>query len=146
MAKFKITPEQYQEVLSKLTLQEIRLISSNMKFTEENNENALELVIDEKLNFQDSGDVVSFLSSFKLVANGKSNEKEAISIDCVYKAVYSKSTDVKISKDFVEIFENTSLGIILWPYFREHIHTNISKMNMPPLVLPMKRVLTGGEK
>ena len=143
MAKYKLTPEQYQEILVKLTLQEIRLISSNMKFIEEDNENALELIIDEKLTHQDSGDIVNFFSSFSLIASGKSNKKEVILIDCVYKAVYSKSTDVKISKDFVEIFENTSLGIILWPYFREHIHTNISKMNMPPLVLPMKRILIG---
>ena len=97
MVKYKLTPEQYQEILVKLTLQEIRLISSNMKFIEEDNENALELIIDEKLTHQDSGDIVNFFSSFSLIASGKSNKKEVILIDCVYKAVYSKSTDVKIS-------------------------------------------------
>jgi len=64
------------------------------------------------------------------------NEKEAfLNITAKYRIILSVSD--KLPKEFWDLYLNTSMQLILFPYFREFVQNTTSRMNIPPLTLPI---------
>jgi preprotein translocase subunit SecB len=42
-----------------------------------------------------------------------------------------------MTKDYFEVFAQVNLPVNTWPYFREFVHSTISRMGLPPVVLPL---------
>lgn len=139
--KPKISPEDYKEILSSLELKTLFLKDLNTVYSEENLSQALGLDIKEKTNFSQEGRNLSI--SFKFLLKAKDSEKDgaAISITATYIVQYIQNRDIVVTDDFMKVFHEMTLGMLLWPYFRELTSNLVYRMNLPPLVLPLRKRL-----
>jgi preprotein translocase subunit SecB len=42
-----------------------------------------------------------------------------------------------MTKDYFGVFVQVNLPVNTWPYFREFVHSTVSRMGLPPVVLPL---------
>ena len=138
--KPKISPADYSEILSSLDLKTLFLKDIKAEYKEENLSQALVLDIKEKYDFKQEGRNLNI--SFKFLLKAKENDKEgaAISLTATYLVQYIQNNDITVTSDFMEVFHKMTLGMLLWPYFRELTSSTIYRMNLPPLVLPLRKI------
>jgi len=137
--KPKISPEDYRNIIESLDLDTLYVIELNSKFSETEVASGLNLNIDDSYSFEQTDSVLKVYYTFKLSAKNESKENDAISIKAKYVVRYTLSKQVEITKDFMKIFTEISIGMLLWTYFRELVNNNIYRMGMPQLVLPLKK-------
>jgi len=106
---------------------------------EENASDRLSLKIDEANSFVQDGNLLKISYSYKFSAKDEVKEEAAISINVKYTVVYTLTKEVQITKDFMKVFSDLTLGMLLWPYFRELITNIIYRMGYPHLVLPLRK-------
>lgn len=138
--KPKISPEDYREILSSLELKTLFLKDIKAEYKEEYLSQALDLDIKEKIDFKQDGRNVSFSFKFVLKAKDSNQESAAISLTATYVVQYLQNKDITVTNDFMEVFHKMTLAMLLWPYFRELTSSTIYRMNLPPLVLPMRKL------
>jgi len=90
-------------------------------------------------SFEQDKNNLSITYTYKLTARDEKMEKPALSIQADYSIKYEIRREVTISKEFMKIFTDLTLSMLLWTYFRELVNNMVYRMGMPPLVLPMKR-------
>ena len=138
--KPKISPQDYKEILSSLELKTLFLKDIKAENKEENLSQALILDIKDKVDFKQDGRNVSFNYKFTLKAKDPDKEGAAISLTATYTVLYTQNCDIAITADFVDVFDKMTLGMLLWPYFRELTSNTIYRMNLPPLVLALRKI------
>jgi preprotein translocase subunit SecB len=138
--KPKITPEEYRNILSAIELDTLYLIDLNSKQNEEISCPNLQLDIQEKHTFAQEGSILKINYSYKLAALEENTEASAFTMSAKYVIRYNLIKDVAITKDFMSVFSEMTLGMLLWPYFRELVNNTIYRMGLPPLVLPLKKI------
>ncbi|HPC36668.1 MAG TPA: protein-export chaperone SecB [Candidatus Marinimicrobia bacterium] len=136
MEKFKLSVNEYKNILKSIQLQEISLKSLNANKSEEFIDNKLELSYKEHARHISDEKYIVFDYKFSLVAKSSVKEKAAIKIVVEFAIKYSNPENINIDPEFYEIFPNASLKYMVWPYFREIVQSIISRMNLPPLTLP----------
>jgi len=136
--KPKISPEDYRRILESLDLDTINIVEVNSKLREEFVSSSLQLFIDDKYTFEQDKTVLRVYFSYKLTAKDDSKADNAFVIYTKYLVKYKINKDVSISKEFMKVFSELTLGMLLWPFFRELINNTIYRMGMPPLILPLK--------
>jgi hypothetical protein len=139
--KPKISPQEYRVILESLELTSISLFETSTKLREENISKSLSLVIEEKSTFDQVGNTLNILYNYKLTAQGQENAEPAIIIIAKYSIKYKISKEVTITKDFMKIFSDLTVSMLLWTYFREYVNNTVYRMGMPPLVLGLKKRL-----
>jgi preprotein translocase subunit SecB len=137
--KPKITPDEYRSVLNSLELDTLILIELKSKLKEEFISPKLGLSFKEKNTFQQEGNTLKVYYSFNLTAKDDAKEEPGISIDAKYVVLYSISKEIIVSNEFMRIFCDLTVSMLLWTYFRELVNNVVYRMGMPPLVLPLKR-------
>ena len=138
--KPKISPEEYRRILENVRLDTLYLMDLITKYEEGFISNSLNLDIKEKYKFIQNEQILTVYYEYKLSAKDDSFEKAALNLKVKYIVKYDIMRDLMISKEFMDIFSDLTLSLLLWPYFRELVNNMIYRMGMPPLVLPMKRI------
>lgn len=137
--KPKISPEAYREILSALELDTLYLNEINSKFREDCVGKKLLLNIDETNTFNQESNTLKVIYSYKLTAKDASLEEAAITIHAKYVVKYRVMKEVLISKDFMRVFSDLTINMLLWTYFRELVSNLVYRIGMPPLTLPLKK-------
>lgn len=137
--KPKISPEDYRNILEALELSTLFVTELNSKLKEENATESLRLNIDESNSFVQEGNLLKIVYGYKFIAKDDTKEEAAISINVKYNVVYTLSKEALVTKDFMKVFSDLTLGMLLWPYFRELIYNTIYRMGYPQLVLPLRK-------
>ncbi len=138
--KPSISPEKYNIILKHLSLNDIRLKDLNSKFDETLMQGNLILDVREKHKFKQEVDFLSIFYQFHFTAKDELVEKPAIEIKATYLVTYKVAEGIKVTKEFMKIFSELTIGFLLWPYFRELTNNITYRMGIPPVVLPMKRI------
>ena len=138
--KPKISPEDYREILSSLDLKTLFLKDLKADYNDEFLSQALNLEIKEKIEFKQDGRNVNFTFRFILKAKDSDKNDAAISLTATYIVQYLQNKEIEVTKDFTDVFHKMTLGMLLWPYFRELTSSTIYRMNLPPLVLPLRKL------
>ncbi len=138
--KPKISPEEYQSILETISLQNIRLVQINAKLNEDFLGDNLTLNLHEDYKFEQNNNELIFYYTYRLSIIGP-DENPAVKITAKYRITYHIESNIRVPRDFVKIFVNLTLSLLLWTYFRELVSNLIYRMGLPPLTLPMKRVL-----
>jgi preprotein translocase subunit SecB len=138
--KPKISPENYNRIIKSLNLTKIYYTEIHASCEDKELDPHLNLSITEKSSFIQKDKTLEIIYSHNLLGTSKNNEKPSITIKAKYKIVYSINSDAQITKDFMDVFSNLTLGMTVWPYFRELVSSMLSRMNLPPLTLPMKKI------
>lgn len=137
--KPKISPEEYREILSSLDLKTLFLKDLNTDYKEEYLSQALGLDIKEKANFSQEGRNLNISFKFQLKAKDSDKDGAAIAITATYIVQYIQNSDIIVTDEFMKVFHEMTLGMLLWPYFRELTSNLVYRMNLPPLVLPLRK-------
>jgi len=137
--KPKISPEDYKNILDALELSTLFVHELNSKFKEENTSESLRLKIDETNSFVQDSNLLKITYSYKFTAKDDAKDDDTISINVKYTVIYTLSKEIQITKDFMKVFSDLTLGMLLWPYFRELITNTIYRMGFPQLVLPLRK-------
>jgi len=141
MKKPEISPEEYTDVLSSISLSQILLNdSSAKKYEVKSKGGAIDLDISMKLGYEQNANEVNFVTAYKLegVKRSEGAEEKVFTITASFQLSYMKTKEVEITKEFVNVFKNNSIELVSWPYFREFVQNMISRMGFPPLTLPSK--------
>lgn len=137
--KPKITPEEYRNILEALELDTLYLSELNTKFKEDFISSNLRLGIEEKNTFVQEDSTLKVFYSFKLTASDETKTEPAIYIFVKYTVRYKILKEILITKEFIKVFSDITIGMLLWAYFRELVNNTTYRMGMPPLVLPLKK-------
>lgn len=135
----KISSEDYKRILSLIELKSVQLKDVKAEYKEENTSAELILNFAEKLNYSQDERCLKILFNFQLKAKNKDTKTVPILINTTYVIQYDKIDEVEITDDFIEVFHEMTLVMLLWPYFRELISNIIYRMNLPPLILPLRK-------
>lgn len=139
--KNKISPAEYNKILPLLDLTNIYLTMINAELTEDNIGKGMEISLLESSEYKQSKKILLVDYKIEFTANNNEIKQSAVSIKTNFRMEYSISDDTVISKDFMEVFLPLSVSIQIWPYFREIIQNTICKMNLPGLVLPLRKTM-----
>lgn len=135
----KITPEEYRHILETLELSSLYLVESSMKLREEFFSNTLNIEIEEKNTFKQEGTMLTVYYNYRLTAKNLEVAEPAIAITAHYAVKYQISKELVISKEFMKVFSELTVSMLLWTYFREYVNNCVYRMGMPPLVLGLKK-------
>jgi len=141
MKKPVISPEEYANILSSMSLSQILLNDcSSKKYEVKSKGGAIDLDISMKLGYEQNASEVSFITTYKLdgVKRSEGTEEKVFAITASFQLSYMKTKEIEITKEFVNVFKDNSIELVSWPYFREFVQNMISRMGFPPLTLPSK--------
>ena len=143
MKKNQLSPEEYSNILSSINLASIVLNDCNTKRYEVKSKGGMvNLDITMKLKYNQDTSNAYFIATYKLdgVKEKESEgEKESVfTISASFLLTYTKTKEIEMPKDFVDIFKQNGIELVSWPYFREFVQNMITRMGYPPLTLPNK--------
>jgi hypothetical protein len=77
--------------------------------------------------------------AFKAVT--EADHREVISITCRFEATYDLTEGFEPSAQQIAAFKEGNAVFNCWTYFREFVHSSVSRMNYPPPTLPFLRMV-----
>lgn len=135
--KPKISPEEYRKILAGVNLIEISLkesktfINKDIKPTTD-----LEISIKDESHFEKEGDgVINILQRYELDARKPKSKSRYVQISLTF--LLRMNSKEPFTEDFFSIYKEVSLQLNTWPFFREFVHSMTSRMNIPPMTLPL---------
>lgn len=132
-----ISPAQYREFLSKVQIAELSLkkVSSEIfkeKFLPENKPT---VSISDSYNITSSDKNIKIESSFELKVTVDKSEEIILFLNALHEIILIPES--KFPSPFWNIYKSATLPLKIWPYFRELVQNITSRMNIPPLTLPI---------
>jgi preprotein translocase subunit SecB len=76
-----------------------------------------------------------------LVLRGFREESVLLDISARIEAVYSVSQDSSFSEYQLRFFAKANGMLNVWPYWRDFVQSSVTRAGLPPLTLPLFRVL-----
>ncbi len=138
-SEFPISPQEYKEELRFIHLKEIRLDSCSAKIRRERlgeTNRPLKVEVKSRTRYQILKETIAVLTdNFSLIGTQSTKRKYAIKIECEFSVIIEKEKGF-LKKEFLETYLKLNLEILLWPYFREFIHSMTNRMGIPPIILP----------
>ena len=136
--KKRISPEKYGEILKDLKFNSIYLKEANFFIDREYyfiNEK-IELKISDEAEFQKKKEgTIDVFHNYKLHAFAIDSESKLLSIECNFCLNFTSKKE--FSSEFFEVFKDINMPINSWPFFREFVFNATSRMNIPPLTIPL---------
>lgn len=130
----KIPPQEYKRILDGIQLENILIKNINAKIDHEILKEGLKININDKSSYTETEDGFVVEDKFSLSSLNK-DRKIALKIECTY--ILSFTSSCKITQDFFDVYKEISLPLNVWPFFREIVNSMTSRMNIPPLTLPL---------
>lgn len=133
----KLKPEAYSKLLKNVGLDEIYLVNSSCEIKRDLllKKTSINISVndDYKMNFKSNP--VYDCVKFDLVVTIADTNQPFLTISATYHVSFKIKG--KIPPEFWVIYENVALPNQVWVYFRELIQNFTSRMNIPPLTLPL---------
>jgi preprotein translocase subunit SecB len=130
----KISPEEYRKILNGIDLKNILL--SDLKATIKHELLSEDMKIGIKEDAQYSYEEDELIVKNKYVLTAKNKEKKTVlKIEGSFIVIFESQSE--IDDNFFNIYKEISLPLNVWPFFRELVNSTTSRMNIPPLTLPL---------
>jgi preprotein translocase subunit SecB len=134
------TSSDYNEFVEGLSLVRMRLTEMKAESAiSEPPEEGVKIAVQEdaEVQWEEGSNECEFTYSILLEIQPLENEDEALaSIECTYVLDFESETIPE--KEDLDIFSKHNLWSIVWPYFREIVYSTLAKMELPPLLLPIR--------
>jgi hypothetical protein len=87
-------------------------------------------------------DRLRVLAKYRLVARRgpRKTPAPALRLAVTFEILYKIPPDPQPSPEEISAFCNTNAMLNSWPYWREFVQNTVSRMNLPPLTLPLFRL------
>ena len=133
--EFTISPQEYEKILKGVEIQSISLIDLLYKCERDeiaNNQVKLGLKSDATIVKQENG--IAFVE-FNFALTGTVNRKNVLKIAGKHLAEFS--TLDEMTDEFLEVFKDYSLRLLMTPYLRDLFYNMSMRSNMPGIILPL---------
>ncbi|MDI6766122.1 MAG: hypothetical protein QME52_04790 [Bacteroidota bacterium] len=136
-SKPKLSPEDYRKILGGVNLIEISLKESKTFVNKDiRSTTDLEIGIRDESHFeQEKEGVINILQRYELDARKPKSKSRYIQISLTF--LVRMNCKEPFTEDFFSIYKEVSLQLNTWPFFREFVHSMTSRMNIPPMTLPL---------
>jgi hypothetical protein len=84
--------------------------------------------------------------SLKAKRDPDKNPIVALDVRATFELLYKLPEDLKPSEGEISAFCNTNALLNSWPYWREFTQSMISRMNLPPLTMPLFRFAPSSQR
>lgn len=135
-----ISPEQYRELLEGLGLENINLVECHAEINhdilwgEASQMTPVRVGLEQGVvRWEQKDDTLTFWHGYQL--RGKVKRKQVLRVEAIYLVRYT--TKQPVSAEFVHIFQQSTLILTTYPYFRELVDSTTRRMGIPPITLPM---------
>ncbi len=142
-ARENIKPKLYSDLLESLELRDIYLTGAKATLRSRDMGDKNTWQLNESTNLL-SNDGSKAIVEVVYDLTARSGRLILVKLEVKY-AVEFCSTK-KLPEDFFTLYNAYSLPLQTFPYFRECANTLFSRMGIPPLVLPLRKFLVGGNK
>ncbi len=142
--EYNISPEDYQEILKDLEIRSLSLVDlsySCLKDEVEKNPVKLDLKTDASLKKQAEG-IATIIYNFTLT--GMIKQKSALKISGKYFVEFNTVSEV--TKEFLEVFKEYSLRLLMTPYLRDLFYNLSMRSDLPGIVLPLMKFFPTDKK
>ena len=137
-------------VSDRVSIESVRLISSNclQAPVAGRGKNSLEIVCDVKTKVDKEKGYIFVFPAFQLKAFPlKKNIKEpSMVIEATFLIVYKAESLDGLKQNNFEAFAQTNGVYNAWPYWRELVQNTIARMSLPPLTIPVFRLVKNNKK
>lgn len=101
----------------------------------------LEVNIEHQSIGQIRADLLDVDLTFRLVAvRNEEQNPPALEIRSVFRLTYGLPKAFQASQQEIQAFSVTNSMLNSWPYWREVVQSTVTRMGLPPLVLPLYRI------
>lgn len=137
LEKPRISPEDYKKIIKGIDLISISMKESKSFLNLDTKiSSELNINIKDEASFETKDNNEVFVFHKYVVDARKPNSKSRfIQIDVTF--LIRLSSKENFTDDFFDIYKNVSLHLNTWPYLREFINQMTSRMNVPPLTIPL---------
>lgn len=133
----KLSPFRYKKILEKIELNEIILLEVSAKRYPTHVREGMNLQIKHEPQFVKRNEQeFDIIDSY--IVTAKVSKKNIFKVKLVWLLHFT--TKIEVNEDFYEIYAEQSLILNTYPYVREMIHSLTNKMDVPPLLLPLKKI------
>lgn len=140
MNKYKLSPQEYKQILSKIELESITLVETRSKYSETSFNDNIDISIKETSKHIIDKDFLKIYAICNFTIKSKETEEEVLKLMVKYKLDFKYDTEAEsINDEFIKILTDNTIKITVWPYFRQELSNIVSKMNLPSFILPLKR-------
>jgi len=130
----KMTPQEYRTILDDIELQSLYLKKLESFISHEQIGEGMSIAIKDQSTYSNTNE--GFIVESRYTLNAKNQQKKIVlKVDCVYSIIFKSSKNINDS--FFDIYKDLSLPLNVWPFFREMVNAITSRMNIPPLTLPL---------
>lgn len=138
----RVKPEKYNRFLKGLELRSIYLKRGMADFKTESfdvvqkpamkirGSSTYRMMKQKKLRIEDN---------YILTIRRKGQHQTDIKMECCFVLLFD--TQEKMTDDVFEIFSTINLPLNTYPYFREFVHSFTSRLGLPSLVLPLRKMV-----
>jgi len=137
----KIKPEIYRKILMGLDLRKIYIRNFSGGIKSDVIGKVLSVnITSSRANFVTKDEnLIEILQDWTVIAKEKKSQKECLNISVTY--CLNMHSKENFTKEFLEVYQKTSLPLNVWPFVREFINNMTARMNLPPLTLPLFKML-----
>jgi len=137
-ARPKVSPKEYREFIKGVELLGIIVKESQARRLADKIDisRRVDLNTNERADFrQGDGNACFVQHHYDLSMNYNGEHDKLLEVRCTFELALR--TARPMTKDYFEVFAQVNLPVNTWPYFREFVHSTISRMGLPPVVLPL---------
>ncbi len=136
--EYPITPKEYQSILQGLEFVNASLVSLKYESKPGNLEKPVKIGLSTKTEIKNkANDKVVLSINFKLT--GKSENRTVMAISGEYFLDYISKKE--FTAEFLEVYNDISLKVLIWPYLRELFANITQRSNIAPFVLPLLKFM-----
>ncbi len=134
----KISPKEYREFIKGVELMGIIVKASQARRLADiiDLSRRVDLNTNEHAEFRmrdSSTCIVQHHYELSMTYNGEKDR--LLEVECTFEVGLRVASPM--TKDYFDVFARVNLPVNTWPYFREFVHSTISRMGLPPVVLPL---------
>lgn len=136
--KPKISPDEYRKILKGIEIENI-VLTSTEAYRKATLDGELPVETEVRSNYIQKEDQFFTINCTLNLTAGTKQDNPVIRVKCEYELVFK--TEYKITDDFFEVYKQLNLITSIWPFFREFVYNITSRMYLPPLTIPLFKVI-----
>jgi hypothetical protein len=132
------------QVSERVALEDVRLLESRCQQKSITNiKGPLSFKINHSVNVvcPNEKNILLVIAHFDFQAIKEGEDKDLATINASFLLAYSISNKEGLTEDHYQQFANTNGIYNAWPYWREFVQNTIARMSLPPLTIPVFRLV-----
>lgn len=134
----RVSPKEYREFINGLRLTSIVMKASRAQRIADKVDltRKIDMNINDHADFRMvAGDQCIVSHAYELAMTYTGEKDTLLEVTCAFEVALQ--TGRPMTREYFDVFSKVNLPVNTWPYFRELAHSMISRMGLPPLILPM---------